>query len=84
MVQSAVQIVGENPGLERLKFRYTLPWSYHHEIRLKQVGTYQVAFDEHHIPVSLRVQEWSLRPFTRRGLHSTGLYRYELPKTIRQ
>jgi hypothetical protein len=79
MVQSAVRIVRENPGLERLKFRYTLPWSHHHEIRLKQVGTYQVALDEHRVPVSLLVQEWSLRPFTRRGLNSSGLYRYDLP-----
>jgi hypothetical protein len=77
MVQSAAQIVRESSALEQLKLRYTFPWSSQHEIRLKQVGAYEVAFNDQRKPESLLVQEWGLR-FARRGLHSSGLYRYDL------
>jgi hypothetical protein len=88
MVQSAAHIIQRAPSLEHLKLRYTFPWSSQHEIRLKQVGTYDVAFvlddDDggavQRRPESLLVQEWGLR-FTRRGLVSSGLYRYDLRAT---
>ncbi|KAG7448961.1 uncharacterized protein BT62DRAFT_887406 [Guyanagaster necrorhizus] len=76
MLTTATQIIRENPHLRKFTLRYSQEsWQSTKGIRPRQVGEYEVGFDEKGNPSTLMVYEWGVNSFSARY---TQRYTHEL------